>query len=252
MRQSLFRSGAGFSLHPLRLYHQSMDYTEINSRTIDGWADSGWEWAIPVSHEEYEEALSGKARIYVTPTKAIPSSWLGTLRGKRVLALASGGGQQGPLLHALGAEVTVFDNSRKMLEKDEEVALREGYSIETILGDMTEPLPFPDGSFSIIVNPVSNCYIEHPEDVWKKCWRVLEDGGRLIAGLDNGMNFIVSEDEERIIYPLPYNPLRNPEQMEELDEKTDGIQFSHTYEENIQGMIDCGFTIRGIYNKPVR
>ena len=48
----------------------------------------------------------------------------GTLRGKRVLALASGDGQQGPILHAPGAEATVSDNSRKMPEKDKEVALR--------------------------------------------------------------------------------------------------------------------------------
>ena len=37
---------------------------------------------------------------------------------KKILCLASGGGQQGPILAATGADVTVFDNSTKQLEKD--------------------------------------------------------------------------------------------------------------------------------------
>ena len=40
----------------------------------------------------------------------MPADWFGDLAGAPVLCLASGGGQQGPLLAAAGARVTVFDN----------------------------------------------------------------------------------------------------------------------------------------------
>ena len=232
----------------LWVYHCSMsDYTQINSRMMDRRVKRGWEWSIPVTHEECEEARNGRARIYLTPTKPIPEPWLGDLDGKDVLALASGGGQQGPILSAMGARTSVFDISEGMLGQDKMVAEREGLSIRTIQGDMTKPLPFDDGSFDIIVNPVSNCYIEHPEPVWRECFRILRDGGRLLAGMANAMSFIVDGKEERIAYPLPCNPLRYPEQMAAFGED-DGIQFSHSYEENIQGMIDSGFAIRGIYS----
>ena len=96
----------------------------------------------------------------------------------------------------------------------------------------------------MIINPVSNCYIEHPEDVWKECFRILKSRGRLLTGLDNGLNFAVDESGEKIVYPLPYNPLKSNDKITEED----GVQFSHSYEENILGLIDAGFTIRGIYS----
>ena len=37
------------------------------------------------------------------------------MKGLKVLCLASGGGQQGPILAAIGADVTVFDNSQGQL-----------------------------------------------------------------------------------------------------------------------------------------
>ena len=42
------------------------------------------------------------------------------------LCLAGAGGLQGPLLACAGAEVTVLDLSRRMLDKDREIAMREG------------------------------------------------------------------------------------------------------------------------------
>ena len=54
----------------------------------------------------------------------------------------------------------------------------------------------------------------------------------------------MDESGEKIVYPLPYNPLKSNEKITEED----GVQFSHSYEENIQGLIDAGFTIRGIYS----
>ena len=68
-------------------------YTLLNAEIIDGWCRRGWEWAIPISHEVYEEARRGNFRLLLTPTRPVPREWFGELRGKRVLALASGGGQ---------------------------------------------------------------------------------------------------------------------------------------------------------------
>ena len=34
-----------------------MNYTDINSKTIDSWIEEGWEWGRPIDHETFEKAL---------------------------------------------------------------------------------------------------------------------------------------------------------------------------------------------------
>lgn len=70
------------------------DYQEINSETIDRWVDEGWEWGQPISHEAYQRAKEGELKLLLTPTKFVPENWFGDLKGKKILGLASGGGQQ--------------------------------------------------------------------------------------------------------------------------------------------------------------
>ena len=98
----------------------------------------------------YEQALKGQWGVYLTPTKIVPHEWFGGLAGKRLLGLASGGGQQIPIFTALGAKCTVLDYSPKQCESERMVAEREGYEVEIIEGDMTKRLPFADETFDLI------------------------------------------------------------------------------------------------------
>ena len=108
---------------------------------------------IPVSSEEVAEARKGNWKIILTPTKPIPQSWYPEIKGCDVLCLASGGGQQGPIFAAAGANVTVFDNSPKQLERDRVVAERDNLQIKTVQGDMADLSVFADESFDLIIHP---------------------------------------------------------------------------------------------------
>jgi len=223
-------------------------YTDINSKTIDKWVDEGWEWGRPITAAEFAAAKSGNWSMVLTPTKPVPKEWYGPLKGAAVLGLASGGGQQMPIFAALGAECTLLDYSERQIASDLEVARREGYTIKAIRADMTLKLPFPDNSFDLVFHPVSNCYIEGVGHVWRECYRILKPGGRLMAGLDNGFNYLFDEADERTIkYKLPFNPLRNPELLEVLQQTDSGIQFSHTLEEQIRGQLQVGFRLLDLY-----
>ena len=167
-----------------------MNYTDINAKTVDSWVQNGWEWGRPTSHETFEKAKNGEWGVYLTPTKIVPHEWFGEMRGKKILGLASGGGQQIPVFTALGADCTVLDYSTEQLKREEEVGKREGYTPKCVRADMTKPLPFADESFDLIFNPVSNCYIEELEPVWRECARVLKPGGVLLVGFDNGINYL--------------------------------------------------------------
>ena len=103
-----------------------MDYQDINAETIDRWIDGGWEWGKPISHEKYVKAAEGDWELLLTPTKPVPRRWFGDLRGKKILGLASGGGQQMPVFAALGAIPTVLDYSKKQIGSEIEVASLPG------------------------------------------------------------------------------------------------------------------------------
>lgn len=224
-----------------------MKYQDINAATIDRWIEEGWEWGTPISHETYVKATEGKWDVVLTPTRPVPHEWFGSLAGKKVLGLASGGGQQIPVFAALGAECTVLDYSEKQLESERMVAEREGYPVNLVRADMTKPLPFADESFDLIFHPVSNCYVEEVRPIFRECFRVLKPGGILLGGFDNGINYILDEKEEYLQNCLPFNPLKNPEQMRQLEAAGDGVQFSHTLEEQIGGQLEAGFLLTDVY-----
>ena len=224
-----------------------MNYQDINAQTIDRWVREGWEWGKPISHETFERAKRGDWDVLLTPTKPVPHAWLGDLKGKRVLGLASGGGQQMPVFAALGAVCTVLDYSPLQLESERLVAEREGYEIRIVRADMTKPLPFADGEFDLIFHPVSNCYVREVRPIWRECFRVLKPGGELLSGVDHYLNYIVDEQEERIVNSLPFDPLENPEQMAQLAVDDSGVQFSHSLSEQIGGQLEAGFTLLELY-----
>lgn len=224
------------------------NYQDINARTVDSWVEEGWEWGRSISHEDYANAQQGRWDVLLTPTKPVPHEWFGELKGKKVLGLASGGGQQMPIFAALGAVCTVLDYSPKQIESEHKVAEREGYDIRILRADMTKPLPFKDGEFDLIFHPVSNCYVREVKPIFKECFRVLAPGGVLLCGLDNGVNFMFpNEDSREELCTFPFDPVANPDQRAMLEAENDGMQFSHTMEEQIGGQLEAGFRLTHLY-----
>jgi 2-polyprenyl-3-methyl-5-hydroxy-6-metoxy-1,4-benzoquinol methylase len=112
-----------------------MDVRAYNREAWDKLVESGDRWTVPVTTDEIQRAKKGEWQIVLTPTKPVPKSWFPDLHGASTLSLASGGGQQGPILAAAGAMVTVRDASPRQLKQDRTVAEREGLSLETVEGD---------------------------------------------------------------------------------------------------------------------
>lgn len=224
-----------------------MDYQQINAETISKWCREGWEWGKPIDHETYVKATRGDWGVYLTPTKIVPHAWFGELSGKKVLGLASGGGQQMPVFAALGAQCTVLDYSQAQCDSEQMVAKREGYAIEILQEDMTKRLPFEDDTFDLIFHPVSNCYVEEVEGIFRECYRVLKRGGIFLGGYDIGINYVFDDEEKELKYALPFNPLKNPKLYEDSIKNNWGIQFSHTIGEQIGGQLKAGFILTDLY-----
>lgn len=102
---------------------------------------------------------------------------LGDLTGKKVLCLASGGGQQSIGFALLGAEVTVVDFSSEQLKKDEEVAKKYSKDIRIIKSDMRDLSIFKDQEFDVVYQPYAINYIPETEKLFDEVSRILKNGG---------------------------------------------------------------------------
>ncbi len=231
-----------------------MDVREHNRIAWDQQVEWGGNpWTVPVSTEQVAAARRGEWGIYLTPTKTVPRAWFPPFPCD-LLCLASGGGQQGPILAAAGARVTVFDNSPRQLGQDRMVAERDGLEIVTVEGDMRDLGMFPGESFDLVVHPVSNVFVPDVRPVWREAFRVLRPGGALLSGFDNPVLHAFDEAPDangvlRVKYAIPCSNVDglSEEERQQFLEKGEPLEFSHTLEEQIGGQIEAGFLIAGFY-----
>ncbi|MCL2159013.1 MAG: class I SAM-dependent methyltransferase [Oscillospiraceae bacterium] len=241
----------------------SNNYTDFNAQIINEWIDEEQYWGPVTSHEEYVRAKNGDWEIGLA-FDITPKEWFlpyidlenNKLDGTKLLGLASGGGQQMPILVASGADCTIMDYSDSQLACEKLVAKREGYKINIVKADMTKRFPFEDNSFDIIVNVVSNHFVEDVYHVWNECYRVLKPGGILLAGMVNGICYVFADDYDdddenatlAAVNKLPYNPLKSTKLYDKLMALDDGynLEFSHTMEELLGGQLKAGLNLTNI------
>ena len=158
-----------------------MDILKNNSAAWDKYVEGGIEWSIPVDEAAIAAARQGNNPVWLTDKTPVPSGWFEGIPGRDALCLASGGGQQAPLLAAAGFNVTSYDNSPRQLAQDKVVAERDGLNIHTMQGDMADLSVFDDASFDLVFHPISNLFAESVLPVWREAYRVLRPGGILMA-----------------------------------------------------------------------
>ncbi|HEY1177303.1 MAG TPA: class I SAM-dependent methyltransferase [Phytomonospora sp.] len=236
-----------------------VDPVAHNRAAWDKYVHEGNEWSTPVSAEEVERARAGDWSIVLIGHEPLDRTWLpADLTGKDVLCLASGGGQQGPILAAAGARVTVFDNSPGQLGQDRMVAERDGLELSTVLGDMSDLGAFGDASFDVVVHPVSNLFVPDVAPVWRECYRVLRPGGTLLAGFLNPDAYLFDHEalDERgelvVVHKLPYSDVERYSAEERAAKfgADAALEYSHTLTAQIGGQLAAGFHITGFAEAP--
>jgi SAM-dependent methyltransferase len=231
-----------------------MDVRAYNREKWDRQVENGNPWTIPSSPERIADARLGKWSVLLTEKKSVPRSWFPEdMHGIDILCLASGGGQQGPVLAAAGANVTVFDNSPKQLAQDRMVAIRDELVLITVEGDMRDLSIFCDSSFDLVFHPVSNVFCPEVRPVWREAYRVLRPGGVLLAGFGNPSMYIfdiplAEKGVFEVKYPLPFVATElSEEERQRIFGEDYPLEFSHSIEEQIGGQLEVGFLLTGLY-----
>ena len=117
---------------------------------------------------------------------------------------------------------------------------------------------FEDGSFDLILNPVSNLFCPELLPVWRECFRVLRPGSALLAGFMNPDLFVFDMDAQDnrgelvVRHRLPYSDLTpiSPEERERLVGADAPLEYSHTMTEQIGGQLEAGFVLTHFAEAP--
>jgi len=237
-----------------------MDIREYNRDAWDKQVAKGNEWTLPVKPEVIARARQDDWSLLLTETKAVPRAWFNVrertrLQGLDILCLASGGGQQAPTLAAAGARVTVLDNSPRQLAQDRLVAEREGLEIRTLEGDARNLEMLGDEEFDLVFHPVSNLFIPEILPVWREAYRVLRQGGVLLAGFLNPAMYLFTynslDGNEPLVvkHRLPYSDVQDLPQaeLEQLIADSSPLEYSHTLTEQIGGQLRAGVVLTDLY-----
>jgi SAM-dependent methyltransferase len=231
-----------------------MNVFEHNQRAWNHEARQSGRWSTPVSDEAIAAARRGEWKLYLTPTTPVPASWLAYTRGADILCLASAGGQQAPVLAAAGGKVTVFDCSDEQLKLDRKIADDHRLALRTVVGDMRDLSVFPDGSFDLVINACSTCFVPDVRPVWAEAHRVLKPGGSLLTGFLNPLYYLFDRDlddkgELKVCHALPYSDLSSISAQRRFQkvEQNAALEFGHTLTDQIGGQISAGFAITGFF-----
>lgn len=207
-------------------------------------------WDERVARRERHTAVVTEQAMKNPLKVADPDGWLGDVRGRRVLCLASGGGMQSALLAAAGAIVTVVDLSSAMLRLDAEIAARFRLRIRTVEASMDDLSVLGPGEFERVVQPVSTCYVPDVRRVYDQVARVLQPDGIYVsqhkqpACLQTGTvlvrgAYLISEPYFRT-GRLPEAPPGS------LHRESGTVEFLHRWDQLLGDLCLAGFMIQGV------
>lgn len=222
---------------------------DYNRDAWDGLVRSGNRWTTPFSSEQIQKASKGILELVLTPCKYVPENWYPP-KGARVLALASGGGQQVPLLAAAGYEVVSFDNSESQLEQDMKTSIAHGLTIQCIHGDMNDLSCLEPNSFDMVFNPCSTGFVPDVANVYKQVSRVLKPGGRFMTGFVKPVYYLfdvrlVEKGEFKLKYSQPYSDLESLDDSElsMFMNANEPLVYGHSLTAHIKGQLDAGLEL---------
>jgi SAM-dependent methyltransferase len=220
-------------------------------------------------NKERWEAIAAANFIYTRPLLDLtpesarrlidPYGLTGEVAGKRVLCLASGGGQQSAAFAVLGADVTVLDLSETQLERDRVALTHYGREGRLVQGDMRDLSAFESASFDIVWHSYSINFVPDVAPVFDGVRRVIRPGGlyRLrwqnpfVMGMDettwNGEGYLMKRRyaDGEVRFDTDFWDV---EDVDGTVRKVEGPrEFNHTLSTVMNGLIRRGFNILGLW-----
>jgi ubiquinone/menaquinone biosynthesis C-methylase UbiE len=144
----------------------------MNDNMLDVWTESARHWT------KYSDTLH---RMFVPLTRALIER-AGIGQGQTVLDVAGGAGEPSlTIAEVVGPEgsVTCTDGVAQMVEAARAEAQRRGLTNMRFQQCPADSLPFPDGSFDVVVSRLGVMFFPDPVAAFREMLRVLRPNGRI-------------------------------------------------------------------------
>ena len=182
-----------------------------------------------------------------------PEGLIGHVRGRDVLCLAGGGGQQSAAFGLLGANVTVVDLSATQLERDREAARHYGHQVRAIQGDMRDLSMLSGERFDVVWHAHSINFVPDARQVFGQVRSVIRNSGIYHLACQNPFAHSIEPEEwtgdsyplrgkygdGEIHYPDPHWDFTDADGVEQR--VVGPREFRHTLETLINGLTEHGF-----------
>lgn len=225
------------------------DIARDNQQIWNKWSEDQSEYTVPwlkLERSLLEDFAEGRIDVLPRPYMYIyPRSVLESVAGKKMLCLATGGGQQSAVFGLLGADVTVFDLTAAQLEADQKAADHYGYKITTVQGDMRDLSVFDNASFDLIYQAISIVFVPDVREVYREAFRVLKPGGRYRVGHCLASTQLIDETTLRDDGYLMKGVYRGGEIAD-----SDSREFRHLLSDLFNGLCELGFRIEEVFEDP--
>lgn len=231
-----------------------MNEAELNSKAWDYEVGRNNLWTTIVTEDKIEKAKNGDIEIWITPEHNVPKSWIEDIKGKNVLLLACGGGQQTPLLAAAGANVTNVDISPLQIEQDRKALEKYNLEADVRVGDMRDLSFLEDESVDYVISPHSLNFISSLDEFYSESYRVLKKGGKFLFGSANPVLYMFNEKCEtrklKVKYTIPYSDETSisRKELEKRLSRNDTVEYSHTLDDIIGKCLKKGFVMSDFYS----
>jgi ubiquinone/menaquinone biosynthesis C-methylase UbiE len=175
---------------------------------------------------------------------------LGNMKGKSIIDLGCGGGQNAIAMAKMGAEVTAVDFSPEQIRLAENLAFNHNIAIDFITSQISDLSFLPDSGYDLAISACAIAFVEDTESAFAEVFRILKPGGKFILSDMNPLQYIIDEIEGGVEFNhiYPYEPILLKWQWE-FDELKRAPGFQH-YVRSIphyhNALAAAGFTVSKI------
>ena len=134
---------------------------------------------------------------------------LGDIKGKRVIDLGCGSGQNAVALAKIGVDVTAVDFSNAQIKECKSLAEKHKLKINGVTSDLENLSKVKSSSFDLAISACAIAYVKNINKAFKEAYRILKPGGRFILSDMNPLQYIIDENDHGVEFnaKYPYKPL---------------------------------------------
>jgi SAM-dependent methyltransferase len=165
------------------LLHKSQELNlkqpRLNEGTNGMSAKKGWNIISKEYQEKTQISLEDVHYGPISPGE-LELKLLGNVKGKRVLEIGCGGGQNTIVLAKWGAKSAGLDISKEQIKYARKLAKKNNVTAPFYVGNMENLSMFKNESFNIVLSSHAIGYAEDPKQVFQEVFRVLQRNGLFV------------------------------------------------------------------------